>query len=210
MIKLLVIIYNDEKKLKLLFKKYKLTYNVMTYGTGTASISLLKYLGLDEVRKNIYFSLIPSNLEDKIFKDLNKFKLKEVGKGIAFTISLTSSSKYVKDNLIKGDISMEYGECRYELILTIVKEGYSDLVMQASKRAGCSGGTVIEGRSLGSRGTIFMNLAIEPEKDIVLNIVSKDIKRQVMESITKSCGVKTEARGLIIALPIDNVLGLQE
>lgn len=210
MIKLLVIIYNNERKLKLLLKKYKLIYNAMTYGSGTASISLLKYLGLDEIRKNIYFSLLPSSLEKKIFNELKKLKLKEIGNGIAFTISLTSSSKYIKDNLIKGEVSMEDENGLYELIVTIVKEGYSDLVMQASKKAGCTGGTVIEGRSLGSRGTIFMDLSIESEKDIVLNIVKKDIKKQVMESITKSCGVKTEARGLIIALPIDNVLGLQE
>ena len=53
MIKLLVIIYNDEKKVKNLFKKHKLTFNAMTYGSGTASSSLLNYFGLDEIKKNI-------------------------------------------------------------------------------------------------------------------------------------------------------------
>lgn len=211
MIKLLVIIFNDEKKLKHLFKKYKLSYNAMTYAKGTASISLLNYLGLDEVKKSIYFSLIPNLIEENILKDLkNKFKIKEIGKGIAFTISLTSSNKFIKDNLMRGETIMEKSNSSYELIITIVKEGYSDLVMQASKKVGCNGGTLIEGRSLGTSRTIFMDLIVEPEKDIVLNIVSSDIKRKVMESINEICGVKTEARGLIISLPIDNVVGLQE
>ena len=105
---------------------------------------------------------------------------------------------------------METKKNTYELIVTIVKEGYSDLVMQAAKRVGCTGGTVISGRSLGSSRTIFMDLAIEPEKDIVLNIVPHEITKDVMKSITKEAGVKTEARGLLISLPIDKVSGLQE
>ena len=82
--------------------------------------------------------------------------------------------------------------------------------MQAAKNAGCMGGTVIDGRSIASRGTLFLDISIEPEKELVLNIVSKSIKRKVMESITKECGVKTEARGVIISVPLDNVIGLEE
>lgn len=213
MIKLLIIIFNDEKRIKTLLKKYKLTFNVMTYGSGTASNSILKYFGLDKVRKNIYFSLIPSLIEENILKELNyRLKINDIGKGIAFTISLTSSNKYLKDNLIKGCDKVENKliNSSYELIITIVKEGYSDMVMQAAKKVGCMGGTLIEGRSLGSSRTIFMDLVLEPEKDLVLNIVSSNIKKQVMESINESCGIKTEARGLIISIPIDNVVGLQE
>ncbi len=212
MVKLLIIIFNDEKKLKALFRKYKLTFNTMTYGMGTASSSLLNYLGLDEVKKSIYFSLIPSNLENSIFNDLKtKFKIKEIGKGIALTVSLNSSSKYISDILVKGsDHEMKDDEVKYELVMTIVKEGYSDIVMSAAKKAGCTGGTVINARSLGSSRTVFMDLAIEPLKDIVLNIVESDITKKVMESITKEAGVKTDARGLTFSLPVDNVIGLQD
>lgn len=211
MIKLLVIIFNDEKKLKTIFKKYKLSFNAMTYGSGTASLSILKYFGLDEVKKSIYFSLIPRSIENNILLDLkSKLKIKDIGKGVAFTISLTSSNKYLKDSLIKGSETVENKESSYELIITIVKEGYSDLVMQAAKKAGCMGGTLIEGRSLGTTRTIFMDLVVEPEKDLVLNIVPLSLKRKVMESINESCGIKTDAHGLLISLPIDSVVGLQE
>ena len=76
MIKLLVMIYNNEKKLKNILKKYKLNFNVMTYGSGTASLSLLTYFGLDKVKKSLYFSLIPSSLEKKVLQELET-KLKE-------------------------------------------------------------------------------------------------------------------------------------
>lgn len=210
MIKLLVMIYNNEKKLKNILKKYKLNFNVMTYGSGTASLSLLTYFGLDKVKKSLYFSLIPSSIEEKVLQELEtKLKLKQIGEGIGFTISLTSSNKFIKDILDKEGDKMENKD-EYELIITIVKEGYSDLVMQAAKKEKATGGTVIYGRSLGSSRTILANLTIEPEKDIVLNIVPKEIKKQVMESINKETGVKTEARGLIMSIPIDNVIGLHE
>ena len=210
MIKLLVMIYNNEKKLKNILKKYKLNFNVMTYGSGTASLSLLTYFGLDKVKKSLYFSLIPSSIEEKVLQELeSKLNLKQIGEGIGFTISLTSSNKFIKDILDKEGDMMENKD-EYELIITIVKEGYSDLVMQAAKKEKATGGTVIYGRSLGSSRTILANLTIEPEKDIVLNIVPKEIKKQVMESINKETGVKTEARGLIMSIPIDNVIGLHE
>lgn len=210
MIKLLVMIYNNEKKLKNILKKYKLNFNVMTYGSGTASLSLLTYFGLDKVKKSLYFSLIPSSIEEKVLQELEtKLNLKQIGEGIGFTISLTSSNKFIKDILDKEGDMMENKD-EYELIITIVKEGYSDLVMQAAKKEKATGGTVIYGRSLGSSRTILANLTIEPEKDIVLNIVPKEIKKQVMESINKETGVKTEARGLIMSIPIDNVIGLHE
>lgn len=210
MVKLLVIIYNKEKLLKLLFKRYNLTYQVMTYAEGTASNSLLAYFGLNKSRKNVYFSLISKDIEDNILNDLKIWcNIDKIGYGIAFTISLTSSNKFIKDNLGDGE-EKNMNKSNYELVISIVSAGYSDMVMRAALKEGCSGGTVIKGRSVGSRGTIFMDISLEPEKDMVLNIVKSDIKKKVMERITKECGVKTDAHGVVISLPLDNVTGLQE
>lgn len=209
MIKLLIVISNDNK-LNVVLKHHKLNFNIITYGSGTASKSLLTYFGLDEVRKNVYFSLIPSYLEEKILTELkNKLNLNKIGQGIGFTISLKSSNKFIKDILDKKEIVMENSN-NYELIVTIVKEGYSESVMNAAKRVGATGGTVIYGRSLGSSRTILTNLQVEPEKDVVLNIVKKEIKNKVLESINKETGVKSDANGILLSLPIDNVIGLND
>ena len=210
MIKLLGIIYNDEKKLKILSIKYNLKYQVMVAGNGTASKSILAYFGLEKEKKNIYFTIIPDNIEKNLLTDLkNWYKISKIGGGIAFTISLTNFSKFIIDDLGKGDKKMS-SNCDFELIITIVNDGYSEMVMSSAYKEGCSGGTVINGRSLGSRKTLFMDLTLEPEKDLVLTIVKKDIKDKVMNRITKDCGVKTDARGIIFSIPLDNVIGLQE
>ncbi|MBQ8891435.1 MAG: hypothetical protein IJ068_01050 [Bacilli bacterium] len=209
MIKLLVVIYNKEKRLKLIFQKYNLNYKVVSNATGTANSKILEYLGLNGIKKNVYYTLIDSAMEDYIFNDLKLWcNINKKGMGIGFTISLSSSSKFIKDSLESGDIKMNSNKKNYELIVTIVSTGFSDEVMQASLAEGCSGGTVIKGRSIGSHGTMFLDISLEPEKEIVLNIVPTTIKKQVMERITKECGIKTEARGVVISMPLDNVVGI--
>ena len=210
MIKLLVIIYNKEKRLKLIFRKYNLNYQIMANAMGTANNKILKYLGLNSIKKNIYYAIIPSNIENYLFNDLKLWcNIEKKGNGIAFIVPISSSSKFVGEIGESGENNKMFKK-EYELIVTIVSEGFSDYVMHAAHLAGCNGGTVIKGRSVGSHGTIFMDISIEPEKEMVLNIVPKKIKKEVMESITKYCGVKTDARGVLISLPIDNVIGLEK
>ena len=209
MIKLLVVIYNKEKRLKLIFQKYSLNYQIAGIGYGTANSKILSYLGLNSIKKNMYYALIDAKMEDYIFNDLKLWcNISKQGNGIAFTISLSSSSKFIKDNLESGEYMSVKSE--YELIITIVSSEFSDEVMSSAHKAGCSGGTVIKGRSIGSHGTIFMDISLEPEKEIVLNIVPKKIKKQVMGKIIQNCGVKTEARGVVMSLPLDSVIGLQD
>ncbi len=210
MIKVLGIIYNNEKKLKMLFLKYNLKYQMMVSGKGTASNSILNYFGLEKIEKKIYFTVISDEIENKLLLDLNRWcKLPDVGVGIAFTTSLNGLSKFIVDDIGEGDKYMK-NKNDFDLVVTIVNDGYSDMVMNAAYKEGCSGGTVIDGRSLGSRRTIFMDLTLEPEKELVLTIVKKDIKENVMKRITKECGVKTDARGILFSIPLDNVIGINE
>ncbi|MEX2364611.1 MAG: hypothetical protein WD597_13355, partial [Balneolaceae bacterium] len=62
---------------------------------------------------------------------------------------------------------------KFQLIVTIVNKGFSGKVVDASKEAGAEGGTIITGRGSGihEKAKLF-NLAIEPEKDIVLTLIS--------------------------------------
>ena len=74
-----------------------------------------------------------------------------------------------------------------------------------------SGGTLINGRGLGSSEAVkFLGVSIEPEKDIVLNVVKDNIKNKVMETIIEVCGINTSVKGVCFSLPIDKVAGFSE
>ena len=104
---------------------------------------------------------------------------------------------------------MKEDKIDYQLVITIVMEGYLEQVMAAAKRAGCTGGTVIKGRGLGNiMPAKILGFNIETEKDIVLNIVQAKDKNKVMEEISKEVGIKTPGKGVCISLPVDETVGL--
>lgn len=213
--KLLFIIADYEKKIEKIINKFKLPFNTITYGSGTASQSMLDFFGLVETEKYISMSIIPDIMEKKIFSKLDEdLKLKEIGNGIAFTVPLSSSSKYVRDAFKKkeGDkMEEKKSNKKYHLIMAVVADGYADKVMNAAKKCGANGGTLIKGRELGGKNSFkIFNMTMEPEKDIVLIVCPEKDKNKIMETILEKTGIKTDGKGICISLPIDTTLGLND
>lgn len=103
---------------------------------------------------------------------------------------------------------MEKGN-NYELIMCIVNTGFTDLVMEAAKKAGAKGGTVFHGRGTGNKDiTEFFGITITPEKEVVMIIVPKEIRDVVMNEIYKDAGMESRGQGIAFSMPIDDVVGL--
>ena len=211
-LKMLFIITNDETKLNHLVNKFKLPFNTIFHGVGTATKSMLDFFGLVPCEKVILMSIIPDYLENEIIDDLHKkIKLQGIGNGIGFTIPLSSSSKYVQDAFKGAEGEKMKNNKEYHLIVTIVQEGYADKVMNVAKKNGANGGTLIKGRAMGSKNSFkFFNMTIEPEKDIILIVCDKESKNKIMEAILEKIGLKTEGKGICLSLPIDNTIGIDE
>lgn len=200
-----------ESKYLEILDKYKVKFKAITYAKGTASSSLLKYFGLTEVDKIVIFAVLPKVTGKHIIRyTRSRVKIAEPGKGIAFTIPLSSSTKYMrefyKDNKLE-DFDMKE-EVRH-LIITIVNEGFAETVMNAAKKAGATGGTTINGRGLETEKIVkFLGISIEPEKDIVMIITDEDSKTPIMNEIVESCGIKTPGAGICFSIPVESVAGL--
>lgn len=204
-----------EDKILKLYKRHKINYSILINGIGTASDSLLNYFGLSEIKKSVIISIIPEPLEIKLMYDLhNKVEIYKPGEGIAFSTKITSASRYLSNQYKDLDLKEEYtmdNEKKYELIITIVSEGYSSIAMDAAKRVGAFGGTLINGIGLGTKeATNFLGITIEPEKDVVLILSEEEKKKDIMNEITKEVGLSKEGRGICFSIPVDNVVGLTE
>lgn len=101
-------------------------------------------------------------------------------------------------------------EKKYEAIITLINTGFSDVVMDAARAEGARGGTVIN-----ARGTADKNLekkygvAITPDKELVLIIVDKSIRDNVLSAIYKAAGLDTDGHGIAFSIPVDEVAGLK-
>lgn len=97
----------------------------------------------------------------------------------------------------------------FDCIVTIVNKGQSGPVVEASRRAGAEGGTIVFGRGTGIREVkSIMGLAIDPEKEIVLTLVKSDISLRVMEAIVAAGDLEKPGAGIAFIMPVKGVAGI--
>lgn len=98
---------------------------------------------------------------------------------------------------------------KYDLIVAIVNKGYTDLVMDASRKAGARGGTIMSARGTGNSDMeSFYGIAIQPEKEVVLILTNRDLSDKVLNSIYESAGLQTNGQGIAFSVPAAQVTGL--
>jgi len=106
-------------------------------------------------------------------------------------------SEYKKDNK------------NFDLIVAIVNKGYTDLVMQASRKAGARGGTILTARGTGnSQIGDFYGIAIQPEKEVVFILSQKDKTDPILQSIYDNVGLHTNGQGIAFVIPAGQTVGL--
>ena len=99
----------------------------------------------------------------------------------------------------------------HEAIFCIVNSGYSEAVMDAAKKLGARGGTVINARGTTSKeAETFFHITIQPEKEIVMILVPKKIKDGVLHALYKEVGLDTPGQGIAFSVPVDSVVGISE
>ena len=98
---------------------------------------------------------------------------------------------------------------KHEMIMCIVNAGFSETVMEAAKSAGARGGTILNGRGTANKeAESFFHIAIQPEKEVVMILVSAEIKDAVLHALYQKAGLDTRGQGIAFSLPVDEVVGL--
>ena len=102
-------------------------------------------------------------------------------------------------------------EHKYELIVCIVNAGFSQNVMEAARAAGAQGGTILRARgSANPEAEEFFNINIQSDKEMVLILVPKTIKDDVLKAVYKDCGLADQARGIAFTLPVHRTTTIKE
>ncbi|MBO4292028.1 MAG: P-II family nitrogen regulator [Lachnospiraceae bacterium] len=97
----------------------------------------------------------------------------------------------------------------YQMVVCIVNAGFSQVVMDAAKKAGARGGTVIHGRGTASReAEKLFQIVVQPDKEIVMIVVKNEIKDEVLTQINQDAGLETAGQGIAFSLPVDRTVGI--
>lgn len=96
-----------------------------------------------------------------------------------------------------------------EMIVAMINRGYSDFVIDASRDAGATGATVLYGRSSIKKDDDFLNgVPIQAEKEIILILVKKSLRKKVMQEISHRTHLQEKGNGVCFCLPVSSVMGL--
>ena len=205
-----------------MFKEGNVPVQYIFHAQGTASSEVMDLLGLDGVDKNILMSMMPKFFADEMLKKLRKrLHLGMPNTGIAFTVAMSGGSGHIMQLMEKMEQPEENEKPRerneadmtdneYSMIMVIVNQGFSEDVMNAARPKGASGGTVFHSRRVGNEQAMkFWKISVQEEREVVLILARKEDKLAIMQEIGKQCGMQSKAQGVVLSLPVDNIVGLE-
>ena len=189
-------------------------------GKGTAPSEMLDLFGLSGTTRLIAISYLPKYKVSLVFKEMRE-TLSKKGRGIAFSMPLVGiqggileaiskeTEAFIKER-IDTDMTETREKAQYVAIWASVNSGYSNDVVEAARAKGAKGGTIIKGlRHDAMSNTEHLGIKLKDEQEIVMIIAKREQKKDLMQAICDACGLKTPAHGLVIAIPVDDVLGLE-
>ena len=94
-----------------------------------------------------------------------------------------------------------------EVIFAIVNAGFAEDVMEIARNQGARGGTILDARGVvREEAAEFFGITLHREKEILMIVVPKDIRSQILTAIYKGSGKKAGA--FVFSLPVSDVAGL--
>ncbi|ADL07377.1 P-II family nitrogen regulator [Thermosediminibacter oceani] len=98
---------------------------------------------------------------------------------------------------------------KFDLIVTIVNKGFAEEVVEAAKKAGAEGGTIIDGRGTGiHENAKLFGIPIEPEKEIVLTLIDRTKTEKVLEAISNAAELDKPGKGIAFVLEVEKTVGI--
>ncbi len=97
----------------------------------------------------------------------------------------------------------------HEVIFAIVDSGFAEEVMDVAREQGVRGGTILNARgAAGQEAAAFFGITLHTEKEILMMVVEKSIRDNVLNAIYKQMDMAKKAKGIAFSLPVSDVAGL--
>lgn len=97
----------------------------------------------------------------------------------------------------------------HEVVFAIVNAGFAEEAMNISREEGVRGGTILNARGVArEKEAAFFGITIHAEKEILMMVVEKNIRDQVLNALYRKMGMDKKAQGIAFSLPVCDVAGL--
>lgn len=97
----------------------------------------------------------------------------------------------------------------HEVILAIVNAGFAEEAMAVAREQGARGGTILNARGVArEQEAAFFGITIHPEKEILMLVVDKNVRNNILNALYTHMGMDKKAQGIVFSLPVSDVAGL--
>ena len=208
---------NLTKKFTSFYQEMGVDISVITVGRGTAASEILDYFGLDGTEKSVMFQVVTGEKWKELKYGLQrKMQIDIPGIGIAFVVPISSMGGKKALNYLTNGFKFVKGEeaslkdTKYELLVVIANQGYTDLIMDAAREVHAAGGTVNHAKGTGTQhAEKFLGVTLVPEKEVVFIVVRKEQKNDIMRAIMDKAGLESKARSIVFSLPVTDTAGMR-
>lgn len=208
---------NQVRRFLAFYKEYGITVTFLTFGQGTAASEVLDAFGLEAAEKAILFAFVTDAEWKNVKTGLQKqIKIDIPGSGIAFIIPLSSIGGKKQLQFLTEGREFKKGEestlkdTKYELLIVIANQGYTEMIMDAAREASASGGTVIHAKGTGAeKAEKFLGVSIATEKEMIFMVTRKENKNAIMKAIMEKAGIESKARSIVFSLPVTETAGMR-
>jgi len=201
------------EKLVSITKKSGARGGTILMGTGVGESSLLSLLGLGDADKDIVFTLTTNDESDATLEGLRHCKLQEKRKaGICMLIDVPHILKHVVPGsfvLPEQQRSPTMEKPDHTLIVLIINKGYAEDAMEAARRAGATGGTILTARGTGKEEDVkFFGINLVPEKEMLLIVADEDNSDRILEAVRSVECLKEPGSGIVFCIDVERFITL--
>ena len=200
-----------------LFARHNVTVTLSALGQGTARSELLDYFGLEKTEKVVNFSFVTRSTWRTVKSAMQReLSIDVPGTGIAFLVPLSSIGGKKPLAFLTDGQDFEAGEestlrdTKYELLVVIANQGYTELIMDAAREEQAGGGTVLHAKGTGmEKAEKFLGFSLVNEKEMVFIVVKTATKNRIMRSIMDKAGLDSKAQSIVFSLPVTGTAGMR-
>jgi nitrogen regulatory protein PII len=98
----------------------------------------------------------------------------------------------------------------FKLIISLVKTGETDKVVEAAKAAGATGATIIPARGTGiHEAKTFFGLTLEAQTDVVFFLLEKHVVKKVLNAVYEAGRFQEPGTGIAFVIDVEHTVGLE-
>ena len=208
---------NQSRKFLSFYRNYGISVVLSTLGHGTAASNVLNYFSLEATQKAVLCAVVTDTVWNAVKKGLETIMQIDIpGTGVACVVPVSSVGGKRQLQFITSGMPFTKGEesvlkdTKYELLVVVANQGYTETIMEAARRGKAAGGTMIHAKGTGMEGAEkFLGVSLAAEKELIFIVVRREQKNEVMSAIMEDAGIETRAGAIVFSVPVTSTAGLR-